>query len=243
MLLVTDDLKDCIGKTPLLELKRLFPHGATRVYAKLENMNPMSIKDRAVLSMVTAAMQDGRITPETEVVEASSGNTAIALAMLGVLLGFLPREYRLPVLAALTLMTIMVVVACAGLFFFTGLDPLGLFAAAGDQVARSVPIATDTVDDWWQVYFTDPHATTGHEFKHKSVSQVISPEYDFINGVLFQYWPRRRFGFFKQLFQDRGITWVLEFRIECAYNKIEEGIKVCVPVSFGCLFGAIGELG
>jgi hypothetical protein len=40
-----------------------------------------------------------------------------------------------------------------------------------------------------------------------------------------------------------GITWVLEFRIECAYNKIEEGIKVCEPVSFGCLFGPIGKLG
>ena len=93
MLLVTDDLRDCIGKTPLLELKRVFPMSAARVFAKLEFVNPMSIKDRAVLSMVTAAIQAGRITPETEVVEASSGNTAIAIAMLGVLMNFRVRIF------------------------------------------------------------------------------------------------------------------------------------------------------
>ena len=88
MLLVTSDLKECIGRTPLLALKRLFPDARAKVYAKLEMMNPISIKDRAVLGMIEAAIQDGTITPQTEVVEASSGNTAIAVAMLGVLLDF-----------------------------------------------------------------------------------------------------------------------------------------------------------
>ena len=93
MFLVTSDLKDTIGRTPLLELKRLFPNTQARIFAKLETTNPMSIKDRAVLGMIQAAIKTGAITPETEVVEASSGNTAIAIAMLGVLLDFKVRIF------------------------------------------------------------------------------------------------------------------------------------------------------
>ena len=88
MLLVTSDLTKCIGSTPLLSLERLFPDPTATVFAKLELLNPISIKDRAVLGMVEGAIRDGKIAPQTEVVEASSGNTAIAVAMLGVLLDF-----------------------------------------------------------------------------------------------------------------------------------------------------------
>jgi len=92
-MIIANDLTDLIGKTPILELKRLFPESKARLLAKLELFNPMSIKDRAVLSMIRTAMEEGRISADTEVVEASSGNTAIAIASLGALMGFRVRIY------------------------------------------------------------------------------------------------------------------------------------------------------
>ncbi len=77
----------------MLALDRLFPDVRARIMAKLEVFNPMSIKDRAVRSMIRTAMQEGRVDSDTEVVEASSGNTAIALASLGAILGFPVRVY------------------------------------------------------------------------------------------------------------------------------------------------------
>lgn len=84
-------VQDLVGKTPLLRLNRLFPNN--EVYAKLELFNPMSVKDRAVYSMISRGIAEGKITPETEVVEASSGNTAIAIALLGVVMDFKVRIY------------------------------------------------------------------------------------------------------------------------------------------------------
>ncbi|MEA3560124.1 MAG: pyridoxal-phosphate dependent enzyme, partial [Candidatus Thermoplasmatota archaeon] len=88
-----DDLTLLIGSTPLLKLNRLFPDPSANIYAKLELFNPMSVKDRPVLSMIKAGIADGSITPDTEVVEASSGNTAIAIALLGAVLDFKVRIY------------------------------------------------------------------------------------------------------------------------------------------------------
>ena len=73
-----------IGRTPLVELSALSPNPRVRIFAKLEGQNPTgSIKDRIVLGMVEAAEQRGDLTPGRPIVEASSGNTAIALAMIG----------------------------------------------------------------------------------------------------------------------------------------------------------------
>ncbi|MHC4663095.1 MAG: PLP-dependent cysteine synthase family protein [Planctomycetota bacterium] len=90
---IAKGLRDLIGKTPMLELKNLFPDSKARILVKLELWNPMSIKDRPVLNMIQAALDSGKITPETEVVEASSGNTAIAIASLGATMGFKARIY------------------------------------------------------------------------------------------------------------------------------------------------------
>jgi cysteine synthase A len=91
--MIVNDVTGLIGGTPLLKLKRLFPDSPARVLAKLELCNPTSVKDRAVLSMIRAAWDAGRIRPGTEVVEASSGNTAIAIASLGAVLGYTARIY------------------------------------------------------------------------------------------------------------------------------------------------------
>jgi cysteine synthase B len=78
------DLLDVVGRTPLVELKRLSPKpGRVRIFAKLEGQNPSgSVKDRLALALVEAAERRGRIRPGDTLVEASSGNTGIALAMV-----------------------------------------------------------------------------------------------------------------------------------------------------------------
>ncbi|MGH2645120.1 MAG: pyridoxal-phosphate dependent enzyme, partial [Chitinophagaceae bacterium] len=74
---------ELIGNTPLAEIKRLNPNPEVKIYAKLEGNNPGgSVKDRTALSMIQNAMQRGDIKPETKLIEATSGNTGIALAMI-----------------------------------------------------------------------------------------------------------------------------------------------------------------
>ncbi|WP_412469365.1 cysteine synthase CysM [Pedobacter sp. KLB.chiD] len=74
---------DLIGNTPMAELQKLNVNPAVRVFAKLEGNNPGgSVKDRASLNMIRSAIERGEVTPGTKLVEATSGNTGIALAMI-----------------------------------------------------------------------------------------------------------------------------------------------------------------
>ncbi|HEU5117247.1 MAG TPA: cysteine synthase A [Isosphaeraceae bacterium] len=78
---VYDDITQCVGNTPLIRLKRVTNGCQAEVLAKLENFNPLwSVKDRIGVSMIEAAERDGKITPETVIVEPTSGNTGIGLA-------------------------------------------------------------------------------------------------------------------------------------------------------------------
>jgi cysteine synthase A len=90
---IVDDVTGLIGRTPLLRLSRLYPDAKANVFAKLEMFNPMSNKDRPVLHMIRTAFAQGLIQKDTEVVEASSGNTAIAIATLGATMGFRVRIF------------------------------------------------------------------------------------------------------------------------------------------------------
>lgn len=75
-----------IGNTPLLRLKRMVPRDDVTVYGKLEGTNlGGSVKDRAALGMITAAERDGHLAGGRKLVEATSGNTGIALAMIAAL--------------------------------------------------------------------------------------------------------------------------------------------------------------
>lgn len=74
---------DLIGNTPLVELTKLNPSKNVKIFAKLEGNNPGgSVKDRAALNMIRSAMERGDIKKGTRLVEATSGNTGIALAMI-----------------------------------------------------------------------------------------------------------------------------------------------------------------
>jgi cysteine synthase B len=74
---------DLIGNTPMVEIKKLNPNPNVKIYAKLEGNNPGgSVKDRASLNMIRSALERGDIKPGTKLIEATSGNTGIALAMI-----------------------------------------------------------------------------------------------------------------------------------------------------------------
>lgn len=76
-------LIDLVGNTPLVEIKRLNTNPNVKVYAKLEGNNPGgSVKDRPALNMIKSALERGDINPGTKLIEATSGNTGIALAMI-----------------------------------------------------------------------------------------------------------------------------------------------------------------
>jgi cysteine synthase B len=74
---------DLVGNTPLVELKKLNPKPNVRIYGKLEGNNPAgSVKDRPALNMIKSAVERGDIKPGMKLIEATSGNTGIALAMI-----------------------------------------------------------------------------------------------------------------------------------------------------------------
>jgi cysteine synthase len=78
---IYDDITQTIGNTPLIRLRRVTAGCEAVVVAKLENFNPLwSVKDRIGVAMIDAAEAEGKITPDTVVVEPTSGNTGIALA-------------------------------------------------------------------------------------------------------------------------------------------------------------------
>lgn len=83
------DLRSAIGSTPVVELRKLNPNPAVRLLAKLEGNNPGgSVKDRPALFMIEGAEKRGDLTPGKTILEPTSGNTGIAIAMLGAARGY-----------------------------------------------------------------------------------------------------------------------------------------------------------
>jgi cysteine synthase B len=79
---------DLVGNTPMVEIKKLNPEPGVTIYAKLEGNNPGgSVKDRPALNMIRSALERGEIKDGTKLIEATSGNTGIALAMISCLYG------------------------------------------------------------------------------------------------------------------------------------------------------------
>src|SRR5919106_6773274 len=77
------DVVQAIGNTPLIELRRLTPKPGVRIWAKMESFNPTgSIKDRVARALIESAEEDGAIRPGQTILEPTSGNTVISLAMI-----------------------------------------------------------------------------------------------------------------------------------------------------------------
>ena len=84
-----DSILDLIGRTPLLRMRRLNPNPRVALYAKLEGFNPTgSIKDRIALKMIEQAERAGTLTRGKTIIEPTSGNTGIGLAMIGAVKGY-----------------------------------------------------------------------------------------------------------------------------------------------------------
>ena len=83
-----DSLLDLIGNTPLVRLQRTSPNDAVHIWAKLEGQNPTgSVKDRIAKAMIDAARADGSLQPGQTIMEPTSGNTGLALALMGRIYG------------------------------------------------------------------------------------------------------------------------------------------------------------
>jgi len=84
-----EDITQTICNTPMVRLRRVTGGAGADVYAKLESFNPLSsVKDRIGVSMLDEAEKDGSLTPETTIIEATSGNTGIALAFAAAARGY-----------------------------------------------------------------------------------------------------------------------------------------------------------
>src|ERR1700690_4101248 len=80
---------DLIGRTPMVEIRRLNPNPRVKILAKLEGFNPTgSIKDRIALKMIEQAEREGALLPGKTILEPTSGNTGIALAMIAAVKGY-----------------------------------------------------------------------------------------------------------------------------------------------------------
>src|SRR5438046_4295998 len=86
---VYESIADLIGNTPIVDVSALSPNPRVRILAKLEGQNPGgSVKDRAAKAMLEEAEKDDRLRPGATIIESSSGNTGIALAMIARVRGY-----------------------------------------------------------------------------------------------------------------------------------------------------------
>ncbi|MCL2034864.1 MAG: cysteine synthase family protein [Oscillospiraceae bacterium] len=84
-----NNILDTIGRTPMVRINRMNPNPSVEMYAKLEGFNPTgSIKDRIALKMIERAEDDGILTKDKIIIEATSGNTGIGLSMIGAVKGY-----------------------------------------------------------------------------------------------------------------------------------------------------------
>jgi cysteine synthase A len=86
---IADTVLDLVGGTPMVRLNRVVPEGAAEIVGKMESLNPAgSVKDRIALSMIEAAEREGRLKPGDTIIEPTSGNTGIGLAMVAAVKGY-----------------------------------------------------------------------------------------------------------------------------------------------------------
>ena len=87
--MIYNSILDTIGNTPMVRINKMNPNPAVELYAKVEGFNPTgSIKDRIALKMIEQAEAEGSLTPDKIIIEATSGNTGIGLAMIGTVKGY-----------------------------------------------------------------------------------------------------------------------------------------------------------
>src|SRR3989339_460556 len=87
--MIYKNILETIGRTPMVKINKLSPNPRAEIFAKLEGGNPGgSIKDRIALKMIEQAIAEGILTKDKTIIEPTSGNTGIGLAMIGAALGY-----------------------------------------------------------------------------------------------------------------------------------------------------------
>jgi len=147
-------VEDLVGGTPLVRLKRLPGDTSNIILGKLEGNNPAgSVKDRAALSMITQAEEEGRIAPGDTLIEATSGNTGIALAMAAAVKG-----YRLRLI-----MPANQSVERKGAMRAYGAELVDVSADEGMEGARDLALAMEARGEGLVLnQFTNPDNPAGH---------------------------------------------------------------------------------
>lgn len=173
---------DLIGRTPLLKLSKIAENCGATVLVKLESLEPNSVKDRTVYSIVSEAIKRGEINSETEVIEASSGNVAFALsAILKSMMNSKPRIF-ISKMHGTTKIRAVRVSGC----------PVVLTAASeGTQSAKRASLEyADTHDNVFQLNQhgnpDNPRAhrmTTGPEIYHQAHVLTGQPPSEFVTGL------------------------------------------------------------
>ncbi len=175
---VADDALSLIGSTPLVRLGRVSPSGGATVWAKIEISNPAgSVKDRPALSMILGAEAAGELEPGATLVEATSGNTGISLAMIAAVRGYrcvlvmpedmsLERRYILRAYGA----DIVLTPAAEGM---------------SGAVARARQILKDTQGAFMPSQFSNPNNPLAHEqgTAHEIIEQTGGSIAAFVSGV------------------------------------------------------------
>ena len=163
-------LLDFIGKTPLVEIKNLIQKPGVRLYAKLEGHNPGgSVKDRAAYGMIKGALDRGELVPGTKLIEATSGNTGIALAMIARLFNV---EIELVMPESATAERVKTMEAFGAKVILTPEDRSmeGAIDYANEQVARGGYVMLNQFanpDNYWAQY-----QSTGPEIWQDTAGQV-----------------------------------------------------------------------
>ena len=160
---MNEDILHLIGNTPLVRINRLNPNKKTTIYAKIEGNNPTgSIKDRIALSMIEQAEAEGKLKKGKTIIEPTSGNTGVALAMIGVVKGY---EVEIVMSEAVSVERIQMIKAFGGKVTLTE-GKLGTDGAIqkARELAKNYPDKYFMPDQFSNVYNRIAHyRTTGEE--------------------------------------------------------------------------------
>jgi cysteine synthase B len=166
------DILHLVGNTPLVRINRLNPNKNTTIYAKIEGNNPTgSIKDRIALSMVEQAEAEGKLIKGKTIIEPTSGNTGVALAMIGAVKGY---EVEIVMSEAVSVERIQMIKAFGGKVTLTDgkLGTDGAINKARD-LAKDHPDKYFMPDQFSNVYNRIAHyRTTGEEIWRDTKGKV-----------------------------------------------------------------------
>jgi len=135
---VLNNILEAVGNTPMVRLNRIVPEGGAAVYAKLESFNPMwSVKDRIAKAMIEAGERKGKINKDTTIIEPTSGNTGIGLAMVCAVKGY---KLILTMPETMTVERRKIMAAFGAQLILTpGPEGMGGAIKRGEELAASTP--------------------------------------------------------------------------------------------------------